>query len=75
MFGHLSLDKPLSKHDFLYEIKHWFRRAIWFLGFTAAYTLSPTILFLTVGPPNLDNPAVSGTPMSAVAFVEFVNPV
>ena len=54
MSGHLSLDKPLSKHDFLYEIKHWFRRAIWFLGFTAAYTLSPTILFLTVGPPNLE---------------------
>jgi hypothetical protein len=48
MLGHLSFDKPLSKKDFLYEIKHWFRRAIWFLGFTAAYTLSPTILFLTV---------------------------
>ena len=46
MFG--QLDKPVSKQDFLYEIKHWFRRAIWFLGFTAAYTLSPTILLLTV---------------------------
>merc|ERR1719356_1341090 len=39
-------DGSLSRKDFIIELTVWFRRAIWFLGFTAALTASAP-LFLT----------------------------
>ena len=41
-------DQSLSHQDFIHELTKWFRRSIWFLAFTAAYTVSPTILIITV---------------------------
>ena len=38
--------KPFNGKDFVIELTTWFRRVIWFLGFTSATTLSPG-LFLT----------------------------
>lgn len=44
----LSGDLSLSRKDFAAELTKWFRRSIWFLAFTAAYTTSPTLLGITV---------------------------
>ena len=38
----------LSRRDFVYELIVWFRRAIWFMLYTGAVTLSPQIIVLTV---------------------------
>ena len=35
--------------DFVIELTTWFRRAIWFLGFTAAITASAPLFLLTAG--------------------------
>ena len=48
IFEKLKGDQSLSHHDFIHELTKWFRRSIWFLAFTAAYTVSPTILIITV---------------------------
>ena len=40
-------DGSLSRKDFIIELTTWFRRAIWFLGFTAALTASAPLFILT----------------------------
>ena len=40
-------DGSLSRKDFIIELTTWFRRAIWFLGFTAAFTASAPLFLLT----------------------------
>ena len=47
-FNQLSGDLSLSRKDFIFQLTTWFRRSIWFLGFTAAYTVSPTLLGISV---------------------------
>ena len=44
----LSGDQSLSRRDFLIELSTWFRRAIWFLVYTAAYTLSAPLALVAV---------------------------
>jgi len=40
-------DGSLSRKDFVIELTTWFRRVIWFLGFTAATTASIPLFLLT----------------------------
>merc|ERR1719273_2309204 len=40
-------DGSLSRKDFILELTTWFRRAIWFLGFTAALTASAPLFIVT----------------------------
>ena len=47
-FSQITGDLSLSQKDFIFELTTWFRRSIWFLGFTAAYTVSPTLLGIAV---------------------------
>ena len=47
-FGQITGDLSLSRKDFIFQLTTWFRRSIWFLGFTAAYTVSPTLLGIAV---------------------------
>ena len=48
VLGKLTGDLSLSRKDFAAELIKWFRRSIWFLAFTAAYTTSPTLLIVSV---------------------------
>ena len=48
VFSILMRDQSLSNKDFAGEITKWFRRSIWFLTFTAAYTISPPLLVIAV---------------------------
>merc|ERR1712156_1360324 len=41
-------DQSLPNKDFAGELTKWFRRSIWFLTFTAAYTVSPPLLVIAV---------------------------
>ena len=41
-------NQALSRSDFIPELEHWFRRTIWFLGFSAVWTLSPSLAIITV---------------------------
>lgn len=41
-------NQALSRSDFVPELSHWFRRTIWFLGFSAVWTLSPSLAIITV---------------------------
>ena len=41
-------DQSLRRSDFIPELNHWFRRTIWFLGFSAIWTLSPSLAIITV---------------------------
>ena len=41
-------NQALSRSDFVPELSHWFRRTIWFLGFSAVWTLSPSLGIITV---------------------------
>ena len=41
-------NQDLSRSDFVPELSHWFRRTIWFLGFSAVWTLSPSLGIITV---------------------------
>ena len=45
----------LSRSDFVPELEHWFRRTIWFLGFSAVWTLSPSLAIITVSSCKIDN--------------------
>ena len=47
--NNIAGDGSLSRKDFVYELTTWFRRAIWFLGFTAATTASAPLFLLTAG--------------------------
>ena len=47
-FNQITGDLSLSRKDFIFQLTTWFRRSIWFLGFTAAYTVSPTLLGIAV---------------------------
>ena len=44
--------QALSRSDFVPELEHWFRRTIWFLGFSAIWTLSPSLAIITVNKNN-----------------------
>ena len=46
--GKITGDLSLSRKDFFAELSKWFRRSVWFLAFTAAYTVSPTLLIISV---------------------------
>ena len=48
VFSILMGDQSLSRKDFAGELTKWFRRSIWFLTFTAAYTVSPPLLVIAV---------------------------
>ena len=48
VFSILTKDQSLSSKDFAGELTKWFRRSIWFLTFTAAYTISPPLMVIAV---------------------------
>jgi len=48
VFSILTKDQSLSSKDFAGELTKWFRRSIWFLTFTAAYTISPPLMVIAI---------------------------
>ena len=47
--SNIAGDGTLSRRDFVFNLTTWFRRVIWFLGFTAATTASAPLFLLTAG--------------------------
>lgn len=44
----LQGDQSLSRQDFILELTSWFRRSVWFILYTGAYTVSPALVLLAI---------------------------